>query len=199
MSGPGPSAPGHRFQQLRDRASRHRVYPVGCQFGQRLEHEPPVPEPWMRHREAVQLQHRVTVQNQIEIDRPRGPGVGALASEIAFDGQQGVEGVPRRERRETDGGGVQEAGLRGIEADGVGLVKRRDAQIGEELRDPRGGRAQVALAIAKVATKADGDARRLLLPARGEHSSHTLRVRGPAAEHVLEPTGGLLEQAAVLL
>lgn len=119
--------------------------------------------------------------------------MGTLASKIALDVHQRVEGFSRREGREADCGGVQEAGLGGVDADGVGLVKRRDAQTGQELRDSRGCRTQVGLTIAEVATKADGDARRLLLPARREHSSHTLRLCGPATEHVFEPGGGLLE------
>ena len=55
--------------------SRHRIDPVRGDLGERLEDEPALPEARVRHDEPGLVDDRVAIQNQVEIERARRPGV----------------------------------------------------------------------------------------------------------------------------
>ena len=134
---------------------------IRVELGQRLESESPLVEPRMRDGEPRLVERLVAVEEQVEVDRPR-PEARTLADppEGAFDGQEGVQELPRGQRRVDRGGSVQEARLVekvhrvGVaeggdrdDHDSLGCVQRRDRCV------------ERALALAEVRAEADVRAR----------------------------------------
>ncbi len=76
----------------------------------------------MRHGELRLVDDAVTEQDQVEIQRPRGPGVGPLAARFPLNRQQLAEQRAGIERRLPDRDGVQKTRLITGHADRFGFV-----------------------------------------------------------------------------
>ena len=110
----------------------------------------------MRHGEVRLFDDLIAVHDQIEVERTRRARVRALTTEGLLDLEKPGEQGAGRKRRAARRGGVQKARL-GIHPDRVGVVEGRYTQIIDGGRE-RGQRlAQVALPIAKIAPKRDGN------------------------------------------
>ena len=81
---------GQRFQELDDGAlPRHDQ--GGIELGERLERERALVEPGMRDRETRLVEHDVSVDEQVEVDRPRAPALLAHAAETTLHVEQEPE------------------------------------------------------------------------------------------------------------
>jgi hypothetical protein len=58
-------------KQRTNRLARHRIDPVGRQFGERLEHEEPLAKSRVRNHKSRLLELSISEQHQIEIERAR--------------------------------------------------------------------------------------------------------------------------------
>ena len=76
----------------------------------------------MRHAEVRFVDDGVTEQDQVEIQRPRGACVGALAARFPLNRQQLAEQRAGIERRLPDRDGVQKTRLVARHADRIGFV-----------------------------------------------------------------------------
>ena len=137
-------------------AARHEG--VRRQLGERLEREPALVETRMRHVETWLVQHEVTVEQQVEIDRARAPAflVVAGAAEPALDVEQDVEQLAGREASLDGDGAVHVAGLLD-RPPRLRLAQRRDADdrhVGQ-LAHERDGPSDRGLAVAQIRTEPD--------------------------------------------
>src|SRR5262245_26391888 len=85
-----------------------------------LEDESPLAEPRMWNREIGLLADGVAEQDQVEIQRPRRPGMGPLPARFTFNRQQLAQQRPRIECRLPERDRVQKTRLRTRHADGIG-------------------------------------------------------------------------------
>ena len=76
--------------------------------------------------QAILGHDRVTVQNQIEIERPRSHRIGPRPAPLFFDLQQSIEQIARRQRRPSHDRGIQIRTV--LLADAERLVFRRTAR-----------------------------------------------------------------------
>jgi hypothetical protein len=119
---------------------------------ERLEDEPPLCEPRVRNREPRLVDHLVSVEEEIEVDRPRAVSrPGPLAPEPALDGEKASQELERSVDRLDRTGRVQEARLVDV-ADWIGLAECRhgddpDARLVSEEPD---GLPQVLLSISEI-------------------------------------------------
>lgn len=68
---------------------------IGRELGQRLERKAPLREAWMRHGQARLVQYDLTVDEQVEVDRPRPPPLaGAIATERLLYREENIEQRP---------------------------------------------------------------------------------------------------------
>ena len=79
----------------------------------------------MRDFQAGLGEDEIAVEENVEVEGAGAvrDGGGAVAAEVALDGEEGVEEIARGEMRFEGDDGVEEAGLVG-EADGRGGVER---------------------------------------------------------------------------
>ena len=108
--------------QLTDRPASHGVDPISGDFRQRTQDECAFAKTGMRDDQPGFVDHGVSVQDQIEIERSGRADVGTQPSELKFDCKKGVEAGTRRQIGHTDCGGVQKAGLVD-KANGFGVVE----------------------------------------------------------------------------
>jgi hypothetical protein len=108
--------------QLADRLAGHRIAQLGRNFGERFQHEPPIPEPRMWYLQTWYIDDGISKQHQIEIERPRSVDIRAPAIARALDFQQRVQQVARRQRRYAHSRGVQEHRLLVRDADRCRIV-----------------------------------------------------------------------------
>lgn len=100
--------------------------------------------------------HEVAVENQVEIESPRGAGVRTFATEALLDREERGQQIPRNHGCTADGSGVQKAWLI-TDTNGIGFVKPGETQIAD-VRSQRHGRvAQQPLPIAQIAAERDRD------------------------------------------
>jgi hypothetical protein len=114
----------------------------------------------VRNFESRFAEHKIAVENEIEIESTRavGDGVEAVAAEFLLDGEKCAEKLERGERRFKRESGVEEARLIG-EADGRGGVERRagcDAAERGEAREG-GGKGCIGGAGGAGNVRAEGD------------------------------------------
>lgn len=143
---------------------------AGVELGERLEGESPLVKPRMRDCQPRLVDRLVRVEEEVEVDRPR-PEAWTLPgpSERALDGQEGVEQLPRRERRVERRGPVQEPRLVEV-VHRVGLAERRHRDDVNSLRrvQRRERGLERVLALAEVRAEADvGAGHHATLAARG--------------------------------
>ena len=101
----------------------------------------------MRDAEVRLVDDLVTVQNQIEVERPRRARPRARTAEMLFDVESPGQTVAGRKRRSARRGGVQEARL-STHSDRIGFMERRDTQVVDRGRQFRQRPAQMAFPIA---------------------------------------------------
>ena len=135
----------------------------------------------MRHDEPRLVDTSIPVEDQIQIERPRGAsGTGALAPEVPLDREQTARAGDARRPWSPDDGAVQETG-------GCGPTPTAAVSCNDETRrslNERGERLDrrreaIAFAIAEVAAQRERDGhprpgcscRRLLQPAGGQHAA----------------------------
>ena len=148
-------------QQVRDAPAVGETE-VGLELGQRLEGEPALGETRVRDAQPGLLDPLVTVDEQVEVDRPGPETVRGIADspELSLNGKEPLEKAPRGKLRVDGAGGVQEARLI-LVADRIGLPEGRD---GRDL-DPRVGleelesSPEIVLPIAQVGAETDVCAR----------------------------------------
>jgi hypothetical protein len=89
------------FEQRGHCKPSHRIGPVPRHFGERREDEPALPEPGMRDDQPRRtVDHLASVENQIEVPRPRRAGMRTGPAELLLEGQQmAVPGQNGRARR----------------------------------------------------------------------------------------------------
>ena len=125
---------------------------VGVELGERLEREPPLVQPRMRHVQTGSVDRLVAVEEEVEVDRARAEArARPLPTEGLLDGKHPVQELAWRKRRLELGRGVQEARLVHV-ADRSGLAEGRD---GTELDAGLGGKqvegaTEGLLAVAEV-------------------------------------------------
>ncbi len=105
---------------------------TGGDRGERLENEGPAVEFRVGKREERGAAAATAVRQEIEVDRARPLRRAAHAAERGFDAEERAEKRFRGQRSLDQGGGVEEARLRG--ADGIGLDEggaSHDARAGE--------------------------------------------------------------------
>ena len=113
----------------------------------------------MRDDESRHLNHVPTIQNQVEIERPRRADVRTLAAETPLDGPESGKHRGRGERRLANGGRIEEERLRRFDANRFGFVEGRNAEVGDSRREPPDCAAKLVLPVAEVAAEGDRDAR----------------------------------------
>jgi hypothetical protein len=114
----------------------------------------------VRHAEIRLVEHGITVQNQIEIERARCACVRPLSSELALDFEQALQQRAGIERCLSDDDAVQERGLI-ADADRRRSVEGGHAKVGDEILERRDRLTQIALTISQVAPERDGDWNRI--------------------------------------
>ena len=95
----------------RPRSGPSRGRPCPGRSGQRVKHEPPLPESRMRNGEARLVDDGGTEQDEIEVEGAGRAGIRPLAARRLLDGQQQVEQRPRLALPVADRGAVQEQRL----------------------------------------------------------------------------------------
>src|SRR5262245_61681054 len=115
-------------EQFSYRSPRDRVFPVRRNLGQRFQHEAAVTKTRVWHHEVAFIHDGVAVQDQIEIDSARRTRVRALAAELSFDINEGVEEVAGRQSCIAGGGGIQKSWLI-AHTNGIGFVKGGYAEL----------------------------------------------------------------------
>src|SRR5205085_1838627 len=76
-----------------------------------------------------------------------------LAPALALDGHQRLENLAGGGRGVAHRGRIEEQRLRSGDADGCGFVVAGDAEVGEQIRETRGGEVEMAPAVAEVAAE----------------------------------------------
>ena len=94
----GDSSSDELPQQLLDSTSADGVAPVGGDLRQRLQHEAALPEPRVRHGEPWLVDDRVSVENQVEIQRARRVLERAGPAGVALDVQERRRAAPAPSR-----------------------------------------------------------------------------------------------------
>lgn len=110
----------------------------------------------MRHHQPRFGQPLTSIQDQIEIKRPRRSRRRPLASLLALDRQQPVQEGTRRQGGLADDHAVQETGLL-ADADGSGVEPGRAAEMGEMGGQAADREREVGFAITQVAAQGDRD------------------------------------------
>jgi len=123
--------------------------------------------------ESGLVNRQVAIQDQVEVERAGRARIGPLAAEVPFDVEQRTEQIARGEGRCSDDGGVQKARL-GTDADGLSVVERRHAQVGDVLAEGGDGVAEDPFAVALIAAERDGD--------RDRHGAQTINHQRPEAK-----------------
>ena len=98
----------------------------------------------------------IAIQNQVEVERPRGARIGAVTAEASFEVEKNVEKGSRGEVGNSGYRRVQEARLVAY-ADGSGFMKRGNAQVAQVLGKSGDRRVERSLAIAEIAAKRNRD------------------------------------------
>lgn len=111
----------------------------------------------MRNHETGLLDDLVAVEDEIEIECPRRVLGRACSSEAVFHREQRVEERTGRERRCTDGGRVQIAGLGRGNSNGSGVVKGRGAQVWNKRPQEVERRNEGGLPVTEIGAEGDGN------------------------------------------
>lgn len=85
----------------------------------------------MRNDQTGLVEHGVSVQDEVQIERSRRTGMGSYTPVSQFDGQKRVEEVARSQIGDADRCGIQEAGLV-ADTNWIGVVKGGDAQFTDQ-------------------------------------------------------------------
>jgi hypothetical protein len=160
----GPSGTGTYIgaRLANGKAKIGRERHVRGQFFERKKNEVALPEPWMWDTEAWLIDHSLTKQDYVEIDRSRFPARrGAPTTERVLDTDEDVEQLGRFTGRAHLYDGVQKGRLRrcSFENECIRLVDARHApdldvrSNGER----RYRRLEVGPAIAEIASNTDQD------------------------------------------
>jgi len=115
------AGPPQAIQSLPHRTGSGKHAQVGIEVHERDQNERPIGDPGMRKCESLGPDLQVLVEKKVEVNNPRPPPLGALASHRALDRETGGKEFLRPERCGDLGARVQERRLIG-ETDGVGLV-----------------------------------------------------------------------------
>ena len=110
----------------------------------------------MRHHQARLGQPFVPIQNQIEIQRSRGPWGRPPAPILTLDFQQPVEQRPRRQARVADDDPIQVAGLI-ADADRSGVEPGGATEVGKQAGQSVDREGEMRFAIAEIAPECDRD------------------------------------------
>ena len=110
----------------------------------------------MRHHQARLGQPFVPIQNQIEIQRPRGPGRRPPPPILALDFQQPVQQRSRRQAGVADDDPIQVAGLI-ADADRSGVEPGGATEVGKQAGQPVDREGEMRFAIAEIAPEGDRD------------------------------------------
>ena len=77
----------------------HGIAQIGFQFGERFQNEAALSEAWMRNLQIRLVYYVIPSQNQVQVERPRSALGRASPAGRRFDRSQGLEQLPRRQRR----------------------------------------------------------------------------------------------------
>jgi hypothetical protein len=111
----------------------------------------------MRKRDRERAHARRAVNDQIEIDAPRLIALPPHASMARFDRVQLAQQNGRRQRGVTDYDRIEKWRRAGGRIDGIGLVKRADADNANQATQFVDGATQVVAAVAEVRAERDDD------------------------------------------
>lgn len=142
---------------------------TGPCLGQGSEDEPPLGNPGMGHREPVAVDHRIAVQQQIQIQSARPPSLAAFPPGFPLDIQAPLQQGTRPENGVEHDHGIEKVGLLGTNRGSLPERRTGDDVALPGQRVDRAG--EVAEAITYVRPEADGDPR---------VRSRLLRGRSPA-------------------
>lgn len=133
------------------------MHHFGCNFSQRGEDEAAFGHARVREGERGGVEDGVGGEEEIEVEGAGavGGGVGAVASEGAFDGEKFAEDFGGRAVGLEQQCGVEEVGLVG-EADGRGAVEGGDGGDASEGTDAGDGGAEIFFAVSEVGAERDG-------------------------------------------
>jgi len=144
--------------KLGDARPETRGDDVGCQLGQRIQHEQSLREPWMRDLKAGPIDATVTEEEDVKIEGARAPSdfAAAIPAVRALNREQLREQIKRFEFARNLDDGVEVRPL-GDWSDRVGLVNAGSAleKSAGRARDCVDGRADDFLSGPDVG--ADGD------------------------------------------
>ena len=147
-------------EELGDGAAGAGITELGCDFGERDENEGAFSETRVGNIEAGFAEEEVVVEEDVEVEGTRavGDGCGAVAAEIALDGEEGVEEIAWGEWSFEGQDRVEETGLIG-EADGGGGMERGACGDSAQGGETCGGGGECGLRRAdgagKVGTECD--------------------------------------------
>lgn len=128
---------------------------VGCDLGERPQHEGAQMTAWMGQAQAARLKSGLTMEQEIQVERAGRIAERSLASVVTLDRLQGVKQFEGSQQRVEYRHGVQEIRASGIHR--CAAVQARAAQpmgARQTLQCGTGG-GQRPLRIAKVGTEAD--------------------------------------------
>ena len=156
----------------------------------------------MRHAQARLVDHGRSAQDEVEVEGPRSPGVGALSTFPTLEFEQQVEQGPRRIVRPADQCPVQEWWLF-ADAYRVGFYELGNADVRQMLAERFRGAKQVGrrsprLLPSAIATGGIANSEPLFDPAGGHHAAAGTDVSGTPPEQVETAGRGLFEEALVL-
>jgi len=129
---------------------------IGRDLRERFQYEPPFAKSRVRNDESGLVDHQISEQNQIEVERAGRVRMWTLAAARVLDRHQGIEHLPRRERRLADRRRVEEGRLRSDDADRIGFVIAGNFRMREERPKPGDREIEVRAPIADVAPQGDG-------------------------------------------
>ena len=110
----------------------------------------------MRHHQARLGQPFVPIQNQIEIQRSRGPGGRPLTPLLALDFQQPVQQGSRRQAGVADDDPIQVARLI-ADADRSGVEPGGATEVGKQAGQSVDRQGEMRFTIAEIAPECDRD------------------------------------------
>jgi hypothetical protein len=145
-------------EEFRDGQPGDRIAQIGSHGRQRLEDEPPLAEPRVRHAQPGLVEDVVPREDEIDVERAGRVRPRPRAPVRALDGVQRVEDFARAERAVADAGGVEERRIgRGSRSLSRSLDQGREAEAGEKRGYVGSRRADGGRAIAEAAAEGEGD------------------------------------------
>jgi DUF4097 and DUF4098 domain-containing protein YvlB len=158
---PRPATLSFRQQRGNGR-SGPRVDQIRGNFREWLQHEPPLAESWVWHHQPRLVDHRIPIENQIEIERAgciRAGRPQPIAAPLLFDAEQDIEQLARRQQRSANRRGVEEQRLWTADAERRGLDVARHFELANHSLQAGDRMVEMPHSIPEVAAECDGNER----------------------------------------